>query len=244
MLLILLAVLLLGVVAALSTARFTPDPSLGAVRRMVAAMVLAAGGLLVVSLRYEWWIMHDWESEYTEVGRGDSPLALAIVAAGLTSCVTTVSAAWGGRNWAFLPLSVTWFLVAWGWVIETGNGDAGGEALFGLELAGWAMLVVTLAAALGSINRLVERRTRRARAESDIEASPDAQPSRSPLGPATTLSGRDVIVALAIVGLVFGKMLGVVPAPTWAPIALGSLAAAIRVRHLLATGRASPPPSR
>lgn len=158
MLFLLLALVLVGIRVALRTEPFTPHPSLVRRRVLVAAMASIASGMLVLSVRYDWWVMHDWESELTDVGRADSPAAMGIVVAGLASALATVAAAWGRRNWAVLPLSVGWFLIASTFVVETGNGDAGGGALSGLELAAWAMLILTLATVFGSFGRIAERR--------------------------------------------------------------------------------------
>jgi heme/copper-type cytochrome/quinol oxidase subunit 3 len=82
------------------------------------------------------------------------------VVAGVVSGLAVVAAAWGRRNRAGPTLFASWALIFVAFVVETGNGDAGGEALLGLELAMWATLLLTVAAVLTFLAVAAERRRR------------------------------------------------------------------------------------
>lgn len=163
----LLALVLLlawGAVAALTSRPFTPDPSLAAGRYVLSGLAVVAGGMLLASAAFDWWVVEDWEREATLVTRADSIFVLMIMTAVLAAAVAAVRAVWGRRDWTPLALLGAWLLVGAAWYDSTGetvDSDASGEVELGLRLATWSLLLVSATAVLGTLWRLVERRRRR-----------------------------------------------------------------------------------
>jgi hypothetical protein len=160
-----LVLLVAGFVLSSRTKPFTPHPSLARARWVVIGCVIVACPLLVASLSQVWWVVHDGEREETLTTRGTSPFPALIVAFGLMCVLLTVTAVRGGRNWAPAIVALAWLMVGAGWAFgasgEAVDSDASGEGRSGLSLAAWALLVVTIAAVVGSFVRLAEHRTSR-----------------------------------------------------------------------------------
>jgi hypothetical protein len=239
--LVVLAVLLLpGVAAALATKPFEPDPSLAGLRVVVATMSVTGGGMLIFSVAHDWWVIDDWEREATLTTHGSSPFVLVLVSSGLLSALLTVLGSWGRRNWAAAALIGTWLLVAAAWYASTGefhDSDAGGQARFGLSLATWALLLVTVTAVISSFGRLAERHARVARTATR-HVTDIGQPGPS-LRPAPRLSGWEVAATVLLAGIVVAGVLGIVPLGDWVYwLAIAVLiVAGIRMRSLLAARR-------
>jgi len=158
------ALICVGIAAARVSQPFVPQPSLWPARCLVTALAVSGAVMLGVSLTFTWWIVHDWEREDTLVTRGDARLVQIIVVAGLACVLLTIRAVWGRRNWTPLGLILAWPILGFGWFASTGesvDSDASGEAGTGLSVATWALLLITIAAVLGSFERLAEHRAHR-----------------------------------------------------------------------------------
>lgn len=161
-----MSLLVLGLVAAglaltLRTQRFTPHPSLGPVRAVVAGLAAVGGLLLAVSVGQVWWVIDDRELEETLTTRGTSVAGLATVGLGLLAAVLTVAASRGRRNWAPLVLGVAWISVAFDLYAATGEMhdiDSVGERGPGLGVAAWGVLLITVAAVVGTFARRADLR--------------------------------------------------------------------------------------
>lgn len=151
-----------GLVAALSTKPFLPDPALAPLRAVVSGIVLAGCGLLVASLFSDWWVFHNFDLEAPATGDAASTFVRLIVSTGLACGVLTLLGIWGRRNWAVFGLPVAWVLLGLARIWVTGGLDLehnNGEIRSGLTLASWGMLLVTGAAAAASVIRITERRS-------------------------------------------------------------------------------------
>jgi len=214
-LVLLVVVLLPGLVAALASRRFRPDPALAWWRALLTAVAVFGSGLLVVSLAPRWWTIDDPEREVTLVTEGMSAYPIVLVAIGLLAAGLTVVGLHGCRNWAPMALTVGWLLVAGAWYASTGelhDSDSGGKAGPGLRLATEALLVVTLAAAFASLGRLAERGA-----------------LRRPV-----LSGWDVFGVTSFAVLYLAVVSGIIEVEGlgWLVLTVGLVAAVVRVATL------------
>jgi hypothetical protein len=147
------------IIAALASKPFRPAPSLAPLRLLVTAMASAAGVMLAVSLTHDWWVVTNGDGVFPDVVGAEHFVPQWVATMGLVGCVLTVAASWGRRNWAPLGLVVAWLAVGIAWYESSGEvTGTPTEARFGLRLATWAIVLVTLAAAIGSLGRLAERR--------------------------------------------------------------------------------------
>jgi hypothetical protein len=226
--LVLLVICLLpGLAAGLASRRFRPDPALAWWRALLTAVAVFGAGLLVVSSAQRWWTIDDPEREATLVTEGTSGYPIVLVAIGLLAAAVIVAGLYGHRNWAPMALTVAWLLVAGAWYASTGelhDSDSGGKAGPGLRLATEALLVVTLSAAFASLGRLAERGV-----------------LRRPV-----LSGWDVIGVTFFAVLYLAVVSGIVAVEGlgWLLLAVGLVAAAVRVAKLRAGARTGADASR
>ena len=137
---------------------------LGPVRYLLTGVAVASGALLVTSMLEVWWVIEDWEREETLTTQGTAGLPFTIVVLGLLCAAGTVAASHYDHNWAPVVLVtllvVLWPLLGIGYFVATGetvDSDARGEPGFGLSLATLAMVLLTLAAFVGSVTRLAQR---------------------------------------------------------------------------------------
>lgn len=152
-----------GLVAALSTKPFLPDPALAPLRAVVSGFVVAGGGLLVASLFADWWTFHNFDLGTPSTGDAGSPFVRLIVGTGVACAGLTLLGIWGRRNWAVFGLPFAWVLLGLARLWVTGGLDLehnNGEILSGLTLASWGLLLLTAAAAAASVIRIAERRAR------------------------------------------------------------------------------------
>jgi hypothetical protein len=155
----LLVVLAACIIGALASKPFRPAPSLAPLRLLVTAMASAAGVMLAVSLSRDWWVVTNGDGAFPDVVGGEHFVPRWVATMGLVACVLTVAASWGRRNWAPLGLVVAWLAVGTAWFESSGEvTGTPTEARFGLRLATWAIVLVTLASVVGSLGRLAERR--------------------------------------------------------------------------------------
>jgi len=226
-LVLLVVVLLPGLVAALASRRFRPDPALAWWRALLTAVAVFGSGLLVVSLAPRWWTIDDPEREVTLVTEGTSAYPIVLVAIGLLAAGLTVVGVHGRRNWAPMALTVAWLLVAGAWYASTGelhDSDSGGKAGPGLRLATKALFVVTLAAAFASLGRPAERGA-----------------LRRPV-----LSGWDVFGVTSFAVLYLAVVSGIIEVEGlgWLVLTVGLVAAAVRVATLRGGARTAAGASR
>jgi hypothetical protein len=119
------------------------------VTRRQAAVVTAAlaGVMLLLSLRWTWhrqvWV------ESVDVMDGRDLLVRVIVLLGLVTGVLVVWGVFGGRNWAPLTLAGAWLLMVAEWLVVAFASVPSMERGSGMVLATLAMVVMTVAAALG-----------------------------------------------------------------------------------------------
>jgi hypothetical protein len=155
----LLVILGACVIGALASERFRPAPSLAPLRLAVTVMASVSGVMLAVSLTYDWWVVKNGDGAFPDIVGAEHFVPRWVVAMGLAACVLTVAASWGRRNWAPLVLAVAWLAVGIAWYESSGEvTGTPTEARFGLRLATWAIVLVTLASVVGSLGRLAERR--------------------------------------------------------------------------------------
>lgn len=158
---LLVLVLTAGLASALVSTPFRPDPSGAPLRLLVTAMASTAGVMLAVSLTRDWWVAMNWNGSVPDVAGGEHLVVQCVVTTGLLSCLLTIAAIRGRRNWAPVGLVVAWLAVAIAWYESSGEvTGTPTEARFGLRLATWAMVLVTLAATIGSLGRRAARRPR------------------------------------------------------------------------------------
>ena len=150
----------LGFWAALTSKPFEPTPSLAPARRLVIGLTIVASGILLLSLTQVWWIFEDPEHPPPDMIRRDSPEVILIVGFALLANLAAVLAVRGRRNWVPLALVLPWLLIAWGWIESDGLGDSTGEVRPGLRLGTLAILLTTVAAIVGAMNRSREHRQR------------------------------------------------------------------------------------